>query len=151
MYKTFVTLHNLIRWVVLILGGIASIQALLGWFGKKAWTESARKLGLFFTISVDIQLLLGIILYFVLSEWGLKAILTQGMGEVMGSAAYRFYAVEHAFIMLFAFIFAHLGSALPKRAEGDQAKFKRAALWIGLATIIILLGIPWDRPLLPGL
>jgi len=151
MYKTFLTLHNLIRWVVLILGVTASVQALLGWLGKKAWTETARKLGLFFQISIDTQLLLGVVLYLVLSEWGLKALLTKGMGGVMGSAEYRFFAVEHVAFMLLAFIFAHLGSALPKRAGEAQAKYKRAALWIGLATLIIILGIPWSRPLLPGL
>jgi len=47
-------------------------------------------------------------------------------------------------------IFAHLGSALPKKVEDSQSKYKRAALWFGLALLLILAGIPWGRPLLPS-
>ena len=67
MYKVILALHNIIRWLVLIFGLLAFGRGLLGWFGKKEWAGSERKFGLFFTSSVDIQLLLGFLLYFVLS------------------------------------------------------------------------------------
>lgn len=151
MYEFVVAVHNIMRWVVVILGVVAVVRSLLGWFGKKEWTNTERKIGIFFTSSVDIQLLLGILLYFVFSSWGLKAILNEGMSFVMGQAEYRFYAIEHAFYMILALIFAHLGSALPKKVDDDQSKFKRAAIWFGLALLLILAGIPWNRPLLPGI
>jgi hypothetical protein len=150
MYEFFVAVHNILRWVVIVLGVIAVARSFWGWFGKKEWTNTERKIGVFFTSSIDIQLLLGIVLYFVFSNWGLKAILDQGMSFVMGNAEYRFFGIEHAFYMILAMIFGHLGSALPKRVDDDQSKFKRASIWFGLALLLILAGIPWSRPLLPG-
>jgi hypothetical protein len=151
MYGFILALHNIIRWVVLIAGIFAVVRAFYGWFGKKDWIKQDRLLGIVFTSSVDIQLLLGILLYFVYSNWALKAILEKGMSFVMGESQYRFFAIEHLFFMVLALIFAHLGSALPKRVEDSVTKHKRAAIWFSLAVLIILAGIPWWRPLLPSL
>ncbi|MBN1668803.1 MAG: hypothetical protein JW862_17035 [Anaerolineales bacterium] len=149
MNEFLVGLHNLLRWAVLIIGALAVLNAFWGWLGKRAWLERDRKLGLFFTIAIDTQLLLGAILYFVSSPWGLKAILEQGMGPVMQQDTYRFFAIEHGTFMLLAVILVHLGSALSKKASSDQAKFKRAALYFTVTFAIILLGTPWFRPLVP--
>ena len=149
MYAFTVALHNIIRWIVVILGVLVVVRSAWGWFGKKEWTATERKLGLSFTSAVDIQLLLGVLLYFVFSDWALKAILEKGMAEVMGQSQYRFFAIEHAFFMILAMIFAHLGSALPKKVDDPQAKFKRATLWFGLALLLIVAGTPWGRPLFP--
>ena len=151
MYEFLVATHNIVRWVVVILGVVAVVAAFWGWFGKKEWTAMDRKLGVFFTSAVDVQLLLGVILYFVFSNWGLKAILDKGMSFVMGESQYRFFAIEHAFFMILAVVFAHLGSMLPKKVQASAAKFKRAALWFSLAFLVILAGIPWWRPLFPSL
>ena len=151
MYAFLVATHNVVRWVVLILGLVAVALAFWGWFGKKEWTARERKIGIFFTSAVDVQLLLGVVLYFVFSNWGLKAILDQGMSFVMGSTEYRFFAVEHAFFMILGVVFAHLGSMLPKKVDDSQSKFKRAAIWFTLALLVIFAGIPWTRPLFPGL
>ena len=151
MNVLFVSLHNIIRWVVIILGVLAAVRGFIGWFGKKPWTEKDRKLGLFFTISFDIQILIGILLYLVLSQWGLKAFSNIGMADVMRISEYRFYAVEHGLMMFVGFILAHLGSILPKKVDDSKSKFKRAAILIGLAAILVIIGVPWDRPLFPGL
>ncbi len=71
-------------------------------------------------------------------------------GAAMGIKDIRFFAIEHVFYMVLALVFVHLGSALPKKVDVDQSKFKRAALWFGLALLIVLAGIPWGRPLFPG-
>jgi hypothetical protein len=151
MYGFILAFHNIFRWVVLIAGILAVGKALLGWFGKKEWGKQDRLLGIVFTSSVDIQLLLGILLYFVYSNWALKAILDKGMSFVMGESQYRFFAIEHLFYMVLALVFAHLGSALPKRVEDEVSKHKRAAIWFSLALLLILAGIPWWRPLIPSL
>ena len=149
MYAFVLGVHNIVRWVVLIAGILAVGRALIGWFSKKEWTKQDRLLGVVFTSSVDIQLLFGILLYFVLSP------ITKGVfsdfGAAMGIKDMRFFAVEHVFYMVLALIFAHLGSALPKKVDDAVSKHKRAAIWFSLAVLIILVGIPWWRPLLPSL
>ncbi len=151
MYATLVAFHNILRWVVVVLGIFVTVRAFMGWFGKREWSEGFRKLGVYLTMSIDIQLLLGGLLYFVFSDWALKAILDKGMAFVMGQSEYRFFAVEHILLMVIGIVFVHLGSALPKRADDSQTKFKRAAIWFGLGILLILGGIPWQRPLFPGM
>ena len=149
LYTTTLFLHNILRWVALILVLAATVSAILALFTKREWTETDRKFGLFSTIALDIQILLGLLLYVVLSPITKAAF--QDFGAAMGVADLRFFAIEHVFYMVIAVIFAHLGSALPKKVEASNAKFKRAAIFLGIALIALLLGIPWSRPLFPAL
>jgi len=149
MYPFILAVHNIVRWVALILAILAVVRAFLGWFGKRDWTDRDRKIGIFFTSAMDIQLLLGLLLYFVFSPLTTSAL--RDFGAAMGIDNQRFFAVEHAVFMVLAVVFAHLGSAFSKRATDPMKKHRIAAIWFGLSLIIILLGMPWMRPLLPGL
>jgi hypothetical protein len=149
MYPIVLAAHNIVRWVVLILGVIAVGRALIGWFGRSEWTDTDRRLGVYFTSSIDVQLLLGLVLYLFLSP--ITREVFRNFGEAMGNPGLRFFGLEHAFYMVLAVIFAHLGSVFSKRASEPAAKFRTAAIWYGLALIVVLLGMPWMRPLLPGL
>lgn len=148
VYQMVLALHNIVRWVALILGILAAVRGFLGWFQNTEWADLDRKFGLYFTISIDIQLLLGLVLYFVLSPITTAAV--RDFGTAMGNSGFRFFAVEHAIMMLLAVVFAHLGSALPKRADRSNAKHRRAAIWFTLAVLAMLLGMPWMRPLFPA-
>lgn len=149
MYDTGLFIHNILRWVVVILGALAVLRAFIGWFGKQAWIPADRKIGSFFAMSVDIQVLVGLVLYLVFSPLGLKAFQNFDMGTVMGQSEIRFFAVEHAIFMLLAVVFAHLGTILPRKADKPNKKHRLAAIWLGLALLVILLGMPWARPLFP--
>ncbi len=149
MYPVVLAIHNIVRWVVLILGIIVVVRGLLGWFGKREWSTLDRKLGVYFTSAIDVQLLVGLLLYFFLSD-KTKAVF-QDFGAVMSNDGLRFFAIEHAVIMLLAVVFAHLGGVYSKRASASKDKFRMAAIWYGLALIAVLLGMPWMNPLLPGL
>ena len=152
MYAFIVGLHNIIRWVAVILELIAVTRATMGFWRKKEWTESEKKVGMFFSISIDIQILIGLLLYFVYSDWGLRALITKGTSMVMETGEYRFFAIEHGFYMLLGFLFAHFGTLLPKKVDDHSGKYKRAAFWFCLALLMVIAGIPWDsRPLFPGL
>jgi hypothetical protein len=98
---------------------------------------------------MDIQLLLGLILYFFLSPLTRSAL--SNFGGAMGSPDLRFFALEHALYMILAVVFVHLGSVFSRRQAEDVKKHRTAAIWFGLAVLLILIGMPWMRPLLPGL
>lgn len=151
MYLTFLAIHNIVRWIVLILGVLAVLRALIGWFGKQAWIPADRKIGSFFAMGLDIQMLLGLILYLVFSPYGLKAFQNSDFGAIMAQSEMRFFAVEHILLMLLALVFAHVGTILPRKADKPNKKHRLAAIWLGLALVLILLGMPWARPLFPVL
>jgi uncharacterized membrane protein YozB (DUF420 family) len=149
MYPVFLAAHNIVRWVALVLGILAAVRAWLGWLRKSEWSESDRKIGVFFSSAMDTQLLLGLLLYFLFSPITRAAL--GNFGAAMRDGGARFFALEHTFYMLLAVVFAHLGSILPRKASEAIAKHRQAAIWFSLAVLLILLGIPWMRPLLPGL
>jgi hypothetical protein len=147
MYPLILAIHNILRWIALLLGVLAAARAFFGLFGKREWTSADRKTGSFFSIAMDVQILLGLALYFALSPITTAAF--QDFGAAMADNGLRFFVLEHVLTMLAAAVFAHLGSILARKAEGT-AKHKRAALWFSLAVLALLLGMPWMRPLFPG-
>ena len=66
-----------------------------------------------------------------------------GQEGTMSNSYTRFFAVEHITIMLVAIVLGTLGHSLSKRASGDQAKYKKQALFFGLCLLLVLAGIPW--------
>jgi hypothetical protein len=140
-------IHNILRWAVLLFGVWAVITALGAVISKRDYKNSDNKSSLFFMISCDIQLLLGLILYFT-GMWFEKV--KTGMGAVMKDPAERFFAVEHALMMIIAWLLVHIGRSMVKRADTDVQKHKRTLVYFGIALIIILVMIPWPfRP--PGI
>jgi hypothetical protein len=149
MYSVVLAIHNVLRWVVLILAVVAVVRAYMGWLGKKEWTPADRKVGMFTGMAIDIQLLLGLLLYIFLSP--LTRSVFQNFKAAMSVPGIRFFGLEHVLFMVLAVVFAHLGSILPRKVEDALSKHKRAALWFTLMLVVLLLGIPWMRPLLRGL
>lgn len=149
MYALFLSIHNILRWVVLIVLILAFVNALLGLIQKRNWNSTDRKLGLFAGIGIDLQLLVGLLLYFVFSP--ITTTSFSNFGAAMGASDRRFFLVEHSSLMLLALIFVHLGSVLARKATDDQKKHRQAAIWFGLTLLVVLLGTPWFRPLFPGL
>lgn len=148
MYPFLLFTHSWLRWVVLIAGIIVVAFAWLGWLGKRTWGSRERIFGMIFASAMDLQLLVGALLYFVFSPLTTSAF--ANFGAAMQNAVQRFFVVEHGFVMLFAVIFAHLGSVLSKKAADDRGRFRQSAIWYSLAVLLVLTMIPWDRPLLRG-
>lgn len=149
MISTILSLHNIARWVVLMLGLTAVYRSFMSLAAQKEWTALDRRWGLFFTISMDIQVLLGLILYFFFSSLTRDAL--SQFGSPFRDNDQRFFALIHVLYMALAIAFTHLGSMLPRKANTALVKHQRAASFFTLAVLCILLGMPWTRPFFPGL
>ena len=141
MYPLALTLHSWMRWIVVIVGVIAVVRFLIGWLGKRDWAALDACLALIFPVTIDIQLLLGLLLYFVLSPITTGAL--RDFGAALKNSTVRFFSVEHIFMVLIALIVAHIGSALIKKRTDATAKFRIGFILFLLAMIIIFLAIPW--------
>jgi hypothetical protein len=146
MYTGLLHTHNLFRWLVLIVIVLAVVFALIGWLNKRDWNKKDNITGLILTIFMDIQFLVGIILYAFVSPLT-KAAFTD-FGAAMKNSALRFYAVEHILIMVIALVLVHIGRSKSKKAVAPWKKHRAAAIYYGIALVLILAGIPWDRALL---
>ena len=146
-------LHNVLRWVILILLLVVIFQSLGN--SKKPFTPANRKWGLALLISADVMLLIGVYQWFK-GNYGFKSIEAFGMSEVMKNTHLRFFAIEHLVGMVLAIIFIHIGYSYAKRNVADSIKHRRSLLFYSLALLIILIFIPWPfrefgRPLFPGM
>lgn len=150
-------LHNLLRWVILILLVIAIFRHLAGMSGKKPFTKGDKKTGLFLLIAAHIQFLIGLYLWFA-GNWGYRLLSgAGGMGEVMKNPAMRFWVMEHNLTMLIAIILITIGRGVSKKNLPDVQKHRRTFWFFLIALILILAAVPWPfrqdiaRPLFPGM
>ncbi len=146
----FLSLHNITRWIVLVLGVVLVVRSFLGWIKNWEYQERDKKLTPIYAGVFDLQILLGIILFFT-KGWG--GVLMNAPGDVMKTAAMRFFAVEHWMMMILAAILIHIGSAKVKKTTESLKKYRQAAIWFTISLLLMLASIPWPgmsaaRPLL---
>jgi len=140
MYTFVLGLHSWLRWLALIAGVMATFVA----FSDRSESGRQRRTemwGLVFMMLLDVQLLLGLLLYFVLSPFTREAM--NDFGAAMRSAGLRFFAVEHVTLMLGAVLLAHVGRMLARKSVTNQSKRSRLFFCFALATVLMLIGIPW--------
>lgn len=154
MYTGLLHLHNLLRWIILILLVVNIVRHFTA--ANKPFTATDKKLGLFLMIAAHTTLLLGIYQWFA-GSWGFQNIQNLGMGVVMKDSVYRFWAVEHLTGTLIGIILITLGKGVAKKNFPDAVKHKRSAILYLLALVIILAVVPWPfreaiaRPWFPGM
>src|SRR5688500_12115824 len=107
MYNLVLTTHSWLRWAVLLAGLFAFVRAISGAAGRRPWSRNDERAGFWFVTLVDLQLLLGLLLYFALSPITRAAM--QDFGGAMRSSGLRFWAAEHVFGMVVALALAHVG------------------------------------------
>lgn len=140
IYRILLGIHSWNRWVVLILGVMLVVVAWQKLISRAHTSATMSRLSIWFIISVDIQLLLGIFLMFVSP---LIATFISDPGAAMSRPSIRFWAVEHTTMMLIATIFAHVGRVMVKRAGDATAAHRRGAIMFTIALLVILVSIPW--------
>lgn len=134
MLNGLIHAHSGLRWVVLLLLISAVFKALMKWRSNAPYTEGDRKLNLFTMISVHVQLLLGLALFFISERVDFSQ---------MKDAAFRFFTVEHSLMMLLAIALVTIGHSKSKKAKEDAQKFRTVFIYYLLALILVLVAIPW--------
>ena len=145
MYTALLHTHNLFRWLILIAMIFAIGFAFVGWFKKQGWTKKDNLSGLLLTIFMDIQFIVGIILYGFVSPITKAAF--NDFGTAMKNPELRFYAVEHILMMIIALIIIHIGRAKSKRNSTPWKKHRSAFIFYIIGLIFVLAAIPWERAL----
>jgi|TARA_B100000768_G_C11058934_1_gene281550 hypothetical protein len=123
---------------------MATFNALIGYFAKKEYNPKDFRISLFALIVSHLQLLLGIVLYFV-SPLGLKSIANNGMGAVMKDSVLRLNAIEHPIVMILVVVFITMGYSKHKKKLVSTPKFKMLAILYSLALVLMLSRIPWNQ------
>ena len=146
MYDLLLLSHSWLRWLVLLAFVAALARAIGGVSTRRPWTPVDTRAGIWLTASLDLQMLLGLILYIFLSPVTQSAFVD--MAAAMRAAPIRFFAVEHPVGMIVAIALAHVGRARVGKATASESKHKLALIFFGLSLLVLLLSIPW--PIGPG-
>ncbi|NNM23261.1 MAG: hypothetical protein HKO54_06890 [Flavobacteriaceae bacterium] len=144
MYTTVQFLHSWWAYLLLLIVFIATVNALMGFFGNREYKPKDFRLALFALIVTHIQFLIGLILFFV-SPNALQAITNNGMGTVMKDSTLRLLAVEHPIIMILMVVLITIGYSKHKKKLVSKPKFKILAIFYTLALILMLSRIPWNQ------
>lgn len=141
MYETILNLHSYWAYLVFLVLLIAAINAIIKTFGDKAYTAKDFRIALFTLIVSHIQLLIGLILYFVSPRFELWSELG---GGVMGNSLARLYLVEHPFVNILAVALITIGYSKHKKKLTSKSKLKLIATFYTIALVLFLSRVPWD-------
>ncbi|WP_026775967.1 hypothetical protein [Polaribacter sp. Hel_I_88] len=134
--------HSYWAYLVLLILIFAVVNAIIGFTQKKQFTDKDLRIGLFALIATHIQLLIGIVWYFM-SPW--FELLTTDAATVMKTKEVRLLAIEHPLMMIIAIVLITIGWSKHKKKTTDTAKFKMFAIFYGLGLVVILSRIPWNN------
>jgi hypothetical protein len=143
MYTAVLTIHSWMRWLTLLLAAAATVNA------SRSPIEGVKTLpgrwwDTFLMLAVDLQVFFGLVLYFGLSPFTKEAL--SNVSLAMTNPALRFWALEHAGGMFLSVVLVRVGRVLAANAKTPAAARKRRLTCFAIATLGMLLSIPW-----PGL
>ena len=134
MYATFLLLHSIVRFFVLLLLIILVFKSLAAWMTRANYSPTDNKISLFTLILTHTQLLLGIILYFA-------SPFVTFSSETMKDPTTRYWTVEHVSMMIIAVVLITAARSTSKKLQDGVAKHRRLVILNAIALAIILAGI----------
>ena len=137
MYYFLQKFHSGWAYLALLLLVVAIVNAMIGKFSKKEFKPLDRKISLFGLVSIHIQLLVGLILYFV-SPLGFDS-----LGQ-MSDKLLRLTSLEHPLTNTIAIVLITVGWSKHKSATTNDEKFKKIMFFYGIGLLLILSRIPWS-------
>ncbi|MDX1685498.1 MAG: cytochrome B [Saprospiraceae bacterium] len=136
MYNILQHTHSGFRWIVLILLVLSVVEIFIKWRRGKEYVKLDKLRSLGTMVAMHIQLLLGLILYFISPN-------VQFSGASMKDSMLRFFLVEHPLLMILAIVVVTIGYVRHKSHEASAKKFKTIFWYYLIALILVLIGIPW--------
>ena len=140
MYTGLQHTHSGLAYLALLALVLVIIWALVGALSGRDFQEKDRKIALIAFILCHIQLLVGLILYFV-SPLGYSLL---AGGGAMADATARLTALEHPLINILAIVLISVGFIRAKKLESSTTKFRSIYMMYAIGLVLILSRIPWS-------
>ncbi len=140
MYSFLQTVHSYFAYAALLIAIAAWVLHLVAKNAKSPYTNKHRQWAILGMIAAHVQLLLGLILYFI-SPMGVANLSGATMKDSLG----RLYALEHPLMMILGIGLITIGYVKSKKATDDNKKFHAVILYFGLGLIFLLSRIPWAQ------
>jgi hypothetical protein len=139
MYSILKSAHSGWAYLLLLVLAIATINAIIGYFGKKEFGNKDFSLALVGLIVTHIQLLIGLALYFTPENLG------RWEGFEISNSPIRLLLIEHPLMMIIAVALLTIGYSKHKKKIVSNGKFKMLAIFYTLAFLVVLSRLPWSQ------
>jgi len=127
MQSFLLEFHSIFRWVVILVALAALVLSILAATGSRPWDAIADRASLAFTIAMDVQFLIGALLWVSEQRW---------------SSGDTFLTWGHPLLMFGAVAVAHVGRARAEKAPSDRVRGQQTAIFFGLSLLVVLVAIP---------
>jgi hypothetical protein len=112
--------HEGWRWVVLVMLVVAAVSGLIGYFGRREWQPRSATVARITAIAYDIQVVLGLLLYF---------------SETMWESSDDFFRSIHPATMLVGLLVIHVAARRTRTGSTSRARH----MWLAAGAIVTLL------------
>lgn len=141
VYTILLFCHSYLRWAIVIGLVWLLMRSQRGMRTGRTWTERDERLHVLLVAFVDLQVLLGLALYFGVSP--ITQAFLANVGPSMKDSTLRFFGVEHAFSSLLALIALHVGRARSRRAPDARMRHRRVFVSLAIVFVLVLVAMPW--------
>ena len=141
VYSLLRIVHGYWRWAVVVLAVAVLVRSMVGLVAHRSWTRTDERTLRMFSVTMDVQVLLGLVLYFVFSPFWPATY--QTFSETMRSPVARFFGVEHETAMLLAAVAIYVGRQRARSATTDDAKHRIMTIAMVVFFALVLWAIPW--------
>jgi hypothetical protein len=143
MYTFVKNFHSGWAYIALFLLVFAVVNSFLGISSKREFTTKDRRIALFGLIVTHIQLVIGLILFFI-SDNGFVKIGEVGMKAIMHNDGLRQTVIEHPLTNIIAIVLITIGWSKHKKKETSSLKFKAITIFYLIGLLLLLAMIPWS-------
>ncbi len=131
MYSGLFHTHSLLRYFILAALIVVIVKAVISLINKQPYTKVDNRIGLYLFIFTHMQLLIGLILYFVSPQ-------VKFGSDTMSDKLTRYWTVEHLTAMIIAVVLITLARTSIKRMTDDSGKHRRLLIYNAMALAIIV-------------
>ena len=118
------TIHSIVRWIIIAVAALTIFKFAVGWAGNRPFKSMDRGLASGLSGLMDLQVLLGLIYFFVTG---------------FGGAGFPANRIFHMLFMLAAAALMHVPARL--KALGDKQRFSYSIVSILGALVLVFVGI----------
>lgn len=142
MYNFFLNVHSLWAYMVVFFLVISIVNAISGYLGGRTFSNKDRRISLFGLVVTHIQLLFGILIYFLTPLF--QIVKQNDFKFALKDNYLRSILLEHPIMVVFGVILVTIGWMRHRRGN-DKQMFKSIFLFYLLGLICILSRLPWGN------
>jgi len=143
-YDLVTNIHGFVSTIFTLVAIVILVRSIRGWKHRKAYTKWDWNFSALFLVLLYVQLVLGILLYFVLGDQSDGADSIEKATEQM---SFRFWVLEHFIITIFALFLCQIGWIFIRKSSLDLNKHKNTLFYFGISILLIIIstgfGLIW--------